>query len=394
MDSRSAATAAEPSQSYQHQPVPLPIACWSRVGVNGSTLTTPRTPGFSTPTSASTFSDPEHTPASPFAPNLDLLAPLLFSQHQAQLLHYNNLIAHGRGGGVGQQPASGLPPVPTLQAAPRSRSRSSSKVSNKDGYSSKQSPAVQNCHGTKGFNKSTERIDREGMTMEMDKGTPSQDNGKAKTMDVPEKSYLKTQPDLSQQSLAFRSTRGVSQGQQLSSGSTAQSNSVPNTPQQRARNFSLGSRDPSPTGPQIPSPRSIYSEPNGGVASLPLRQRVPMHPCQYEIPQFKQHRRMPYNLDPDCVPKVDEDKIKSKLSKDEERKLSTDMRELYDRLLPSDQVEENREKLVQKLEKIFNKEWPGHDIRVHRFGSSGNLLCSDDSDGAWCRMPHPPNTSG
>jgi DNA polymerase sigma len=75
------------------------------------------------------------------------------------------------------------------------------------------------------------------------------------------------------------------------------------------------------------------------------------------------------------------DKVKSSLSKDEERKLSTDMRELYDRLLPSAQVEENRKKLVQKLEQIFNDEWPGHEIRVHLFGSSGNLLCSDDSDG-------------
>jgi DNA polymerase sigma len=68
------------------------------------------------------------------------------------------------------------------------------------------------------------------------------------------------------------------------------------------------------------------------------------------------------------------------LTEDEERKLATDMREVFDRLLPTAAVEENRKKLVSKLEKIFNDEWPGHDIRVNLFGSSGNLLCSDDSD--------------
>lgn len=94
---------------------------------------------------------------------------------------------------------------------------------------------------------------------------------------------------------------------------------------------------------------------------------------------------MPYSLGSDRLEKISLEKIKSKLSEDEERKLSTDMRELYDRLLPSPSVEENRTKMVTKLEKIFNEEWPGHNIRVHRFGSSGNLLCSDDSDGAYWR---------
>lgn len=82
-------------------------------------------------------------------------------------------------------------------------------------------------------------------------------------------------------------------------------------------------------------------------------------------------------------------KIKGKLTEEEERKVATDMREVYDRLLPSDKVEEKRKKLVRKLEKIFNDEWPGHDITAHLFGSSGNLLCSDDSDGQ-CHRICPP----
>jgi hypothetical protein len=92
---------------------------------------------------------------------------------------------------------------------------------------------------------------------------------------------------------------------------------------------------------------------------------------------------MPYSLGTDKLEKVDPDKIKSKLSEDVERKLETDMRELYDRLLPTEAIEVNRRELVSKLERLFNTEWPGHDIRVHLFGSSGNLLCSDDSDGTW-----------
>lgn len=95
---------------------------------------------------------------------------------------------------------------------------------------------------------------------------------------------------------------------------------------------------------------------------------------------------MNYSIGDEKLERVDLDKIKSKLSEDDERKLSTDMRELYNRLQPTDAIGKNRHKLVQKLEKLFNDEWPGHDIRVHLFGSSGNLLCSDDSDGMYNRL--------
>jgi len=90
---------------------------------------------------------------------------------------------------------------------------------------------------------------------------------------------------------------------------------------------------------------------------------------------------MAYSIGDDKLERADLGKIKSKLSEDDERQLTTDMRELYDRILPTEAIGKNRHRLVQKLEKLFNDEWPGHDIRVHLFGSSGNLLCSDDSDG-------------
>ena len=94
-----------------------------------------------------------------------------------------------------------------------------------------------------------------------------------------------------------------------------------------------------------------------------------------------QKRRMPYSLGSEKLPKLSEKEVKSKLSEDEGRQLTTDMRELYDRLKPTPKGDSNRKKLVEKLEKLFNDEWPGHDIQVHVFGSTGNLLCTDESDG-------------
>lgn len=92
-------------------------------------------------------------------------------------------------------------------------------------------------------------------------------------------------------------------------------------------------------------------------------------------------RRVPYTVGEGKLERLNAADVKSKLSEDEERILSTDMRELYDRLLPTPESDKKREKLVQKLETLFNDEWPGKNTRVHVFGSSGNLLCTDDSDG-------------
>ena len=71
---------------------------------------------------------------------------------------------------------------------------------------------------------------------------------------------------------------------------------------------------------------------------------------------------------------------KKSMEPDEHEKLSGDMRELYDRLLPSQESEDRRAQLVEKLDRLLNEEWPGNDIRVNVFGSSGNLLSSSDSD--------------
>lgn len=124
------------------------------------------------------------------------------------------------------------------------------------------------------------------------------------------------------------------------------------------------------------SPRSVVSEAvaaGGAVASAPRF-------CKYETGDEIRRRRIPYlqvyaeALGP---PRIEP---KATLQPQEQEKLSGDMRELYDRLLPSEESEQRRAALLVKLERILNDEWPGNEIRVNVFGSSGNLLSSTDSD--------------
>ncbi|KAK2594061.1 hypothetical protein QQS21_008210 [Conoideocrella luteorostrata] len=290
-----------------------------------------------------------------FASHLDFL-PFLFPQqniYQAQLLHYNKLISPARGGGLQTPP---LPPVvssPHVQAGPRSRS--SSRVSLKDGSANQ--GAASGGNGSRSHHNSG----KNNRLVITPKDTPSK---------MPPKQSAETSRNVTQRSNAAAS---------LSHGGQTHSSSVPSTPHQHARQFSFESREPSPNAANNHSPRSAYSETNSTLPSLrPLPPRL--GGCKYETAQINSRRRIPYSVGNDRLEKLDLRIVKQKLSEDEDKKLATDMREIFDRLLPTPEVEEKRKKLVQKLETLFNDEWPGHDIRVNLFGSSGNLLCSDDSD--------------
>lgn len=156
------------------------------------------------------------------------------------------------------------------------------------------------------------------------------------------------------------------------------SSSVPSTPFQQPRDLRFHSRSPSPSRAlSNQSPRSVVSEAPGRAGS---QQYATPHICRFETTAEFKKRRIPYvdggneELGP---PKKEP---KKSLEPDEHEKLSGDMRELYDRLLPSQESEDRRTKLVEKLDRILNAEWPGNDIRVNVFGSSGNLLSSSDSD--------------
>jgi len=77
----------------------------------------------------------------------------------------------------------------------------------------------------------------------------------------------------------------------------------------------------------------------------------------------------------------------------DEEKLSGDMRELYDRLLPSNDSDTRRLRLAEKLEKMLYQEWPDSEFKAHIFGSSGNLLCTSESDGKhFWRLFHTGST--
>ena len=158
------------------------------------------------------------------------------------------------------------------------------------------------------------------------------------------------------------------------------SNSVPSTPAQHPRDIRFPSRSPSPTrGLGYHSPRSTVSEAQG----RPQPPKAAPGVCKFETGAELRKRRIPYKdggNEPLPPPKTEPKKA---LEPDEDDKLSGDMRELYDRLLPSEESEERRAKLVAKLEGILEKTWPGNDIKVNVFGSSGNLLSSTDSDGVF-----------
>ncbi|KAJ5518339.1 PAP/25A-associated [Penicillium expansum] len=153
-----------------------------------------------------------------------------------------------------------------------------------------------------------------------------------------------------------------------------QSNSLPSTPYQHARNLSFHSRSPSPARGST-SPRSTHSE----ATHLPPFSRKPLGGCKYETAMAYFRRRIPYSLGADILPE-EKGALKEQLSPDEEKKLSTEIMDLYDRLLPSAESDDRRRQLVRKLEKLFNDQWPGHNIKANIFGSSGNKLCSSDSD--------------
>jgi hypothetical protein len=158
-----------------------------------------------------------------------------------------------------------------------------------------------------------------------------------------------------------------------------QSNSVPSTPHQHPRDLRFHSRSPSPSKT---IGHNAHRSAVPGIASTPTAAKPTQEFCRYEAsPEFRT-RRMPYleGGELPLPPPTEEPKVA--LEPEQDEKLSGDMRELYGRLLPTEESEDRRRKLVQKLEDILNGEWPGNEIRVNVFGSSGNLLSSNDSDGA------------
>lgn len=157
------------------------------------------------------------------------------------------------------------------------------------------------------------------------------------------------------------------------------SSSLPSTPSQHARRNSFGARSRSPEkSTEDGSPKSAHSETE--TTSRGWNKVRPLAGCKYETGMAFSRRRIPYSIGGDQLERA-KAPPKKFLNPTEEAKLSGDMRELYDRLLPTKESEERRATFIQKLENILNQQWPGNEITVHVFGSSGNKLCTHDSDG-------------
>ncbi|KAK7202968.1 hypothetical protein BZA70DRAFT_242064, partial [Myxozyma melibiosi] len=90
-------------------------------------------------------------------------------------------------------------------------------------------------------------------------------------------------------------------------------------------------------------------------------------------------RRVPYSLGASPLGSP-LSRILERLPSAEEAHLTASIEKLYDELLPSEESSVNRRKLINKLEKLLNEEWPGKSIRVLPFGSTENMLCSNSSD--------------
>lgn len=335
------------------------------------TTTAPTTPQYTSQLSDGPAElNPTQSPSATgqFPPQIDFLHYYQSHLHYVQLLHYNKLVS--RGGGLQTPP---LPPVVSsshAQAGPRSRS--SSKVSLKDSSSGKGSNS--GGHGSR----SNHSPDKNRSVIISKEGSRSK---------MPPKN-ASTQAQSAESTAKTHASRSTQLPVSIAQSQPSLSSSVPSTPHQRARQFSFESREPSPNeNANSHSPRSAYSETNSTLPSLRPLPPPRYGGCRYETSQINSRRRIPYSNGNEPLQQMDLGKIKGSLTPEEERKVATDMREVYDRLLPNKQVEEKRQKLVQKLEKIFNEEWPGHDIQAHLFGSSGNLLCSDDSDGKGASSP-------
>ncbi|KAG0355695.1 hypothetical protein BG005_005372 [Podila minutissima] len=72
------------------------------------------------------------------------------------------------------------------------------------------------------------------------------------------------------------------------------------------------------------------------------------------------------------------------LPPEREAKLSMEMIDLFESLLPTEESHNRRTRLIKKIEDILHLEWPGQDIKAEPFGSTVNGLGTSTSDVDLC----------
>lgn len=148
------------------------------------------------------------------------------------------------------------------------------------------------------------------------------------------------------------------------------SSSMPSTPNHQPRNITSKSRSPSPHTALLDSPKSAASEPIRGGVNL-------RSPCKFETLLSTVRRRFKYT-DSESLPK--QTPPKNKLAEAEDQKLTKDMNQLFQSLVPSEESNDRRRQLVVKLENLLHEHWPENKFQVAPFGSSENKLCTSESD--------------
>ncbi|KAF8984115.1 hypothetical protein BGZ46_008836 [Entomortierella lignicola] len=107
-------------------------------------------------------------------------------------------------------------------------------------------------------------------------------------------------------------------------------------------------------------------------ASKPQQKPIPRNRASsttHRSDDIRLHERFPIVLPPES-----------------EAKLSMEMVDLFESLLPTEESHERRTKLIKKIENILQLEWPGQDIQAHPFGSTVNDLGTSSSDVDICIM--------
>ncbi|KAF9186695.1 hypothetical protein BGZ50_002357 [Haplosporangium sp. Z 11] len=123
---------------------------------------------------------------------------------------------------------------------------------------------------------------------------------------------------------------------------------------------------PAPT----PAPKvTAWSTLLPGVAPIPAPRPTPRPHTQHKSEELRLHERYPIVL-----------------PHESEAKLSMEMVDLFEDLLPTQESHERRTMLISKIEKILRTEWPEQDIQAHPFGSTVNDLGTSSSDVDICIM--------
>lgn len=148
------------------------------------------------------------------------------------------------------------------------------------------------------------------------------------------------------------------------------------TPYQQPHSTSTQQTSPAASQPtREGSPRSLHSE----SSQTPPASKRPVRGCRFEAGMAKARRRVPYSLGPEKL-SAESEEVKKTLGSVEEKRLTSHMQQLYSRLVPTQESEEKRNRFISKLESLLQSRWPGQQIKVSVFGSTGNRLGTNESD--------------